>query len=113
MLVTGSPYHLPEKINESTQQYVSMMELRCPIRDLGSAVIDLAYVAAGRFDGYFMPVVQPWDLAAGKLLIEEAGGQFTTYSGDLYTSFQEAPIVASNGLLQQPLLDRLKRAIGK
>lgn len=83
-----------------------MVHLGAPLRDLGSAALDLAYVAAGRFDAYWMPNVQPWDIAAAKVLIEEAGGKFSRYDGSPYTQFNEAPILASNGHLHQLLQDK-------
>lgn len=106
MLVTGTPYHSPQKVQGSIEQFTKMLHLASPVRDLGSAAIDLAYIAAGRFDGYWMPTVQPWDLAAAKCLIEEAGGTFTKYDGSAYREFVEAPIIASNGLLHEALLQQ-------
>ena len=107
ILVTGTPYHTHEQRWRSVDQFANMMRLGCPVRDLGAAAIDLAYVAAGRFDGYWMPTVQPWDLAAAKLLIEEAGGAFSDYHGKPYKELVESPIVASNGLLQDLILKQL------
>lgn len=106
VLVSGAPYHSQQKKYRSVEQYAKMLSLGCPIRDLGSAAIDLAYVASGRYDGYWMPSIKPWDVAAAKVLIEEAGGLFTKYDGAPYCDFVEAPIIASNGLLHPALLQQ-------
>ena len=69
----------------------------------GSAALDLAYVACGRFDGYWEQGVAPWDVAAGSLLVASAGGQLSTYSGAPYDGFGPQ-IVASNGHLHEAAL---------
>ena len=74
------------------------------VRRLGSAALDLAYVACGRFDGFYAPNLHPWDAAAGALLVREAGGLVTNLDGspyDLYTP----DILASNGRLHHSMVD--------
>jgi myo-inositol-1(or 4)-monophosphatase len=73
------------------------------VRRAGSAALDLAYVAAGRFEGYWEFNLNPWDTAAGFLLVEEAGGVITGFSGDKY-KLNSREILASNGLIQGELL---------
>jgi myo-inositol-1(or 4)-monophosphatase len=73
------------------------------VRRAGSAALDLAYVAAGRFEGYWEFNLNPWDTAAGFLLVEEAGGVITGFSGDKY-KLDSREILASNGLIQGELL---------
>jgi len=73
------------------------------VRRFGSAALDLAYVACGRYDGFWEPYLKPWDTAAGMLLVKEAGGLVTDYFGNPYNPFLNT-IVASNGLLHQELI---------
>jgi myo-inositol-1(or 4)-monophosphatase len=68
------------------------------VRRAGSAALDLAYVAAGRLDGFWEENLKPWDTAAGVLLVTEAGGEVSTFTGEPYTIFFDT-IAASNGLL--------------
>lgn len=78
------------------------------IRRTGSAAIDLAYVACGRLDGFFEMMLQPWDYAAGMLLIREAGGVITNWQGETPGLSNGDSILASNGDLHQPLLDLIQ-----
>ncbi len=72
------------------------------MRRLGSAAIDLCWVAAGRFDGYFEHHLQTWDSAAGFLMVKEAGGKVTDYSGKDFSVYQKQ-ILATNGLIHEEL----------
>jgi len=74
-----------------------------PVRRLGSAAIDLCYVAAGRFDGFYEHKLQAWDSAAGFLIVEEAGGKVTDLRGNYYNPYQPG-IVATNGKIHDELL---------
>jgi myo-inositol-1(or 4)-monophosphatase len=76
-----------------------------PIRRFGSAALDLSYVAAGRFDAYYECLLHPWDMAAGKLIVEEAGGKVTDYANGALNVLEVCPILASNGHLHSYLLD--------
>lgn len=78
------------------------------IRRTGSAAIDLAYVACGRLDGFFEMTLQPWDYAAGMLLIREAGGVITNWQGETPGLSSGDSILASNGDLHKPLLDLIQ-----
>jgi len=79
------------------------------IRRAGSAALDLAYVAAGRFDGFWELKLNPWDIAAGWLLVEEAGGIVTDMQGKDY--YLESPsILVSNGRIHKEMMDVLERA---
>jgi len=77
------------------------------IRRLGTAGIDLAYVACGRMDGYWESFLQPWDCAAGALLVEEAGGRVTDYGGNAHDIFG-LQTLATNGKIHDELMARLK-----
>ncbi len=79
------------------------------IRRAGSAALDLAYVAAGRFDGFWELKLNPWDTAAGWLMVEEAGGVVTDIWGKDYV-LESPTILASNGKIHKEMMDVLKRA---
>src|SRR5437762_1160297 len=105
MLCTGFPYNVREIEDFARHFYNFIMHAQAVRRD-GSAALDLAYVACGRFDGFWEEGLRPWDVAAGVLLIEEAGGRVSHYDGrpfDIYTP----PIVASNGLIHEAMMQVL------
>jgi myo-inositol-1(or 4)-monophosphatase len=79
-----------------------------PIRRLGSAALDLAYVAAGRFDGFWEMELNPWDVAAGTLLVQEAGGMVTQYDLEKYSIYDNS-ILATNGLIHRTSSDFLRK----
>ncbi|HEY0461744.1 MAG TPA: inositol monophosphatase family protein [Pyrinomonadaceae bacterium] len=106
LIVTGFPYNFKEKANFGRHLTDFLLHSRGVRRD-GSAAIDMAYVACGRFDGFWEEGLNPWDVAAGYLLIEEAGGQVTFYNGDRYDIYSP-PIVGSNGLIHREMLEVLK-----
>lgn len=106
MLATGFPYDL-QKRHENLERFQHFTHLTRAVRRVGAAALDLCYVAAGRFDGFWEAGLQPWDAAAGSLMVLEAGGTVTDYYGDEY--WIEAPgIIATNGLIHEHLLDGLK-----
>ncbi|QQS34121.1 MAG: inositol monophosphatase [Acidobacteriota bacterium] len=95
LIVTGFPYDI--KRRDDFARHLTQMLLSCRgVRRDGSAAIDLAYVACGRFDGFWEEGLNPWDMAAGILLIEEAGGRVSNYDGSEFDLYQP-PILASNG----------------
>ena len=106
LLVTGFPYNFKEKQDFARHLTNFLLNARGVRRD-GSAAIDLAYVACGRYDGFWEEGLNPWDVAAGFLLIEEAGGKVSDYLG-LPQSIYNPPICASNGLIHQEMLDILR-----
>ena len=83
------------------------------LRRPGAATLDLAYVACGRFDGYWEHKLSAWDVAAGALLVTEAGGLITDYQNKPQTNLWNAQMVATNGLIHDPLLKLLNRALKK
>jgi myo-inositol-1(or 4)-monophosphatase len=112
LLVTGFPYNIRETSDTNLTEYAYFSLRARAVRRLGSAVLDFAYVAAGRFDGYWELRLGAWDVAAGLLLVEEAGGRVTDLTGDVLNV--DAPqVVASNGLLHEELLRGLKQARGR
>jgi myo-inositol-1(or 4)-monophosphatase len=107
MMATGFPYDVHNNPEKCVDRFSQMTKYGIPIRRLGSAALDLAYVAAGKFDAYWELSLQAWDIAAGKLLVEEAGGTVTKYDGSEHTVFQPAPILATNGLLHEKMIKEL------
>ena len=105
LIVTGFPYDFKQKPNFARHLTDFLFHSRGVRRD-GSAAIDMAYVACGRFDGFWEEGLKPWDVAAGALIIEEAGGRVSKYRGeplDIYSP----PIVASNGLIHDQMREVL------
>ncbi|MGI8543602.1 MAG: inositol monophosphatase family protein [Aridibacter sp.] len=105
LIVTGFPYNFAQQDNFADNFTGMLLKSRGVRRD-GSAAIDMAYVACGRFDGFWEEGLNPWDVAAGVLLIEEAGGQVSYYDGSKF-SIYAPPICASNGLIQREMLEIL------
>ncbi|MGL6268355.1 MAG: inositol monophosphatase family protein [Chitinophagaceae bacterium] len=102
-LVTGFPYTYLEMTNGPLEVFGRFIRKGIPVRRLGSAAIDLCWVAAGRFDGFYEHKLNPWDSAAGFLLVEEAGGKVTDFEGNPYSPYQPH-IVATNGKIHDELL---------
>lgn len=102
LIVTGFPYDIKHREDFARHLTEMLLSSRGVRRD-GSAAIDMAYVACGRFDGFWEEGLNPWDVAAGVLLIEEAGGQLSYYDGRPFSIYRP-PICASNGLLHSQML---------
>ena len=95
LLVTGFPYNV--RTHPTNLEYYRRLALRCQgVRRLGSAALDLCYVAAGRFEGYWEMDIAPWDVAAGWLIAEEAGGLVTRYDGQPFTLTPPLTILAAS-----------------
>ncbi len=103
ILSTGFPYNLHENPYHCIDHFVDILKLGIPIRRLGSAAIDLAYTASGRFDGFFEVGLSPWDCAAGILLLEEAGGKVTTWDQKPFLYREKTPILATNKAIHPAL----------
>ena len=101
-LVTGFPYTYLDAPNGPLQVFDKLVRKGIPVRRLGSAAIDLCWVAAGRFDGFYEHKLQAWDSAAGFLLIEEAGGTVTDFEGNYFSAYQPH-ILATNGKIHEEL----------
>ncbi|MBP7074472.1 MAG: inositol monophosphatase [Rhabdochlamydiaceae bacterium] len=106
-LATGFPYNVSENPLNCIETFDKLTRKGIPIRRFGSAAIDLSYVAAGRFDGYWEVTLQPWDVAAGLLIVEEAGGRITRYDGSPCNPFEQGTVLASNKHLHSQLLEAL------
>ena len=104
LLVTGFPYEREGRHDFLLQPLKTINMQYTGFRRLGSAAMDLAYVARGSFEAFYEENLKPWDTAAGKILVEEAGGKITDYSGNPYSVYTKT-LVASNGLIHDSVLD--------
>ncbi len=103
LLVTGFPYDKRKNKNNNLKMF-SHFELKSlAVRRLGAAALDLAYVACGKFDGFWEPKLKPWDIAAGVLLVKEAGGKVSNFEGKDLSDLWSKEIVASNGLIHSSI----------
>jgi myo-inositol-1(or 4)-monophosphatase len=109
LLVTGFPYDIRTNPDNNLDHYAHFAVLSLGVRRLGSAALDLAYVACGRFDGFWEFRLSPWDFAAGLLLAREAGGTVTRADGGADVFAEPTSILASNGRLHRAMLDVLQR----
>ena len=107
LLATGFPYYQFDKAANYMRVFTELMQNSRGIRRLGSAALDLAYTACGRFDAYFEYNLQPWDIAAGAFLVQQAGGIVSDFQGG-NTFISGSEILATNSRLHQPLLTVLK-----
>ena len=107
-LVTGFPYTYLDQPNGPLEIFSRLVRRGIPVRRLGSAALDLCWVAAGRFDGFYEHQLHAWDSAAGFLIVEEAGGKVTNMKGEKYSPF-EFGIVATNGKIHEELLRECDR----
>ncbi len=103
MLVTGFPYDIADNPDYAIERFAAFLKASSAVRRLGSAAIDMCYVAAGVFDGFWEVHLNPWDMAAGKLLVEEAGGIVTDFNGTPMNIFNKQ-ILASNGKVHTEML---------
>lgn len=103
MLVTGFPYDIKENPDKAFEKFIAFLKNARAIRRLGSAAIDFCYVANGVFEGFWEVSLHPWDLCAGKLIVEEAGGLVTNFKGEQINIFSKQ-ILASNSLVHQQMI---------
>jgi myo-inositol-1(or 4)-monophosphatase len=103
MLVTGFPYDIHTRIPEIVGLFGEFVGKARAVRRLGSAALDLCYVAAGRMDGFWEQDLKPWDIAAGTILVEEAGGHVTDFAGEPHSS-RRPQLLATNGHIHDEML---------
>lgn len=101
-LVTGFPYQMPPEGEHPLRAFERAILRGLPVRRLGSAALDLCWVACGRFDGFWEYNLSPWDIAAGYLIVEEAGGAITDFDAKPYSVFNKQTL-ATNGLIHEEL----------
>jgi myo-inositol-1(or 4)-monophosphatase len=104
LLVTGFPYDVHTRVDEVVGLFGAFVGQARAVRRLGSAAIDLCWVAAGRMDGFWEADLKPWDVAGGALVVAEAGGRVTGTDGAPFTS-RGGHVLASNGRLHDAMLD--------
>ncbi len=107
LLATGFPYNIRETDDDNLKEFTAFYKKAQAVRRAGAAALDLAYVACGRFDGFWEFRLSPWDIAAGILLVEEAGGKATSYFGDRYDIFK-GELAASNGRIHEGMVGILE-----
>ena len=108
LLLTGFPYDRQKMASFYLKFYKKFLERVQDIRRLGSASLDLCYIACGRLDGFWEFKLNPWDVAAGKLIVEEAGGKLSDFRGEKYSIYGQETI-ATNGLIHDEMLEIMKK----
>jgi myo-inositol-1(or 4)-monophosphatase len=107
LMATGFPYDRTRDNENNFANFENFQIAARAVRRAGAAALDLAYVAAGRLDGYWECKLKPWDVAAGMLLVEEAEGRVTGHDGGRYSIYNHR-ILASNGLIHEEMATVLK-----
>lgn len=102
LLCTGFPYSVREDLAAHVEVFGAFLGRSRAVRRLGSAALDLCYVAAGRFDGFWEDRLSPWDIAAGALIVEEAGGRVTDFANRA-VDLERGQILATNGALHDQM----------
>jgi myo-inositol-1(or 4)-monophosphatase len=110
-LVPWVPYSSLDIPNGPIQVFERLIRQAIPVRRLGSAAIDLCWVAAGRFDGFYEHKLQAWDSAAGSLIVTEAGGKITDHEGNAYSPYT-FQVLATNGKIHEELMNWINDKIG-
>lgn len=105
-LVTGFPYTYPKLHRGPLEIFSKLVMQGVPVRRLGSAAIDLCWVAAGRFDGFWEFNLSPWDTAAGEIIVKEAGGTITDFENKPFSCYQKQ-VLATNGKIHADLLTEI------
>ncbi len=107
MVATGFPYERTDPAKNNLLKFSAMSPIVQGVRRIGSAAMDLCYTACGRIDGYWEPELKSWDMAAGSVIVEEAGGRVSRYDGG-YFHPEYPEILASNGLIHEDMMNILK-----
>jgi len=105
LIATGFPYAIEEHLETIIKNLRRLLPLTQGIRRPGSAALDLAYVACGRYEGFYESALNPWDTAAGILLVKEAGGIVSEFDLEMPYTFDSNTILATNGHIHQELSD--------
>jgi len=112
LLATGFPYYDYGKLEGYMELFTWFARNTSGLRRLGSAAVDLAYTACGRFEGFYEYGLHPWDVAAGAFIVQQAGGTVSDFDGGKNHVFGKE-LLASNTILHEPLLDAIKSHFGK
>ncbi len=108
LLVTGFSYDIHTSPDNNFEYFINFSLGAQAVRRTGSAALDLCYVASGRMDGFWESKLKPWDTAAGSLILQEAGGRVTSFSGKPF-SIYDAKILATNGKIHKEMIRILNR----
>ena len=114
LIATGFPYSSAENIDDLKWVIDKLKHIlpRCQdIRRLGSAALDLCYIAEGKFEGFYEINLKPWDVSAGVLIVKEAGGRISNEFGNNYDFFEDRCIVASNGIIHEEMIEILSKKV--
>jgi len=107
-LVTGFAYNIRLAKRDNMEYFKTFVKKALAVRRLGSAALDLSYVACGRFDGFWEMNLQPWDCAAGVLIVKEAGGRITKFDESPF-SYYDNELVATNSRVHKQMIKILKK----
>jgi myo-inositol-1(or 4)-monophosphatase len=105
---TGFPHDAEKNPHNCLGQFITISQKGSPLRRLGSAAIDLCYLATGRFDFFWEDTLQAWDFAAGALIVKEAGGTITTVDGHELSPLKASSVIASNAHLHPELISTIQ-----
>lgn len=108
LLATGFPYDRKKSADFLLKVYKEFLIGSQDVRRIGSAALDTCYVACGRFDGYWEQILMPWDIAAASLILGEAGGRLSDFTGNAHSIYQTQAL-ATNGLIHREMLAILKK----
>ena len=109
LLVTGFPYDIRDSDDNNLDNFAAFAVHSQAVRRLGSAALDLCYVACGRFDGYWEKKLSPWDQAAGMLILQEAGGRISDFQGKPFSIYGNE-VLATNGMIHEQMMSILQKA---
>jgi myo-inositol-1(or 4)-monophosphatase len=109
LLVTGFPYGAKDNTDHCIDHFNNFVKAGLPIRRLGSAALDMCWVACGRFDGFWEVSLNPWDVAAGYLILTEAGGKVSNFKGEKYSIYNKQ-LLATNGNVHDEMIEVLRKA---
>lgn len=110
MLATGFPWRAQSFLDAYLQSFKTLFVLTAGIRRLGAAALDLAYTACGRFDGFWEMKLKPWDIGAGILLVQEAGGVVTDFSGE-NGFFQSGNLAAGSSFIHKKIIEITRKTL--
>lgn len=108
LLCTGFPYDVRNDMDRNILNFRNFLMKAQAVRRDGSAALDLCHTAVGRFDGFWEQKLHPWDVAAGSLLVTEAGGKLSNYKGENF-SIYDTEIVASNGIIHDQMIETFSK----
>ena len=112
LLCTGFPYSVQQDSATLVGLFGRFLEISRAVRRLGSAALDLCYVAAGRLDGFWEMQLNPWDTSAGALIVAEAGGRVTDTDGGPFRS-REGSVIAANPHIHDAMLHTIREYLGR